>query len=137
MARRVTLGVTRSTDAQAEPKNLSNSRDWDSDPSLQYQMRTLVTARYGAMRYGEFELRASLGVRALGPPAGPRPPPFAGRQAWIYLAPRSARKFAQGASDPGLPLVYGRAVFFLFAFFGFFGVACSFSEPVLAIAEVA
>jgi hypothetical protein len=23
------------------------------------------------------------GVRALGPPAGPRPPPFAGRQAWI------------------------------------------------------
>ena len=32
--------------------------------------------------------RACLGARALGPPAGPRPPPFAGRQAWIFTTDR-------------------------------------------------
>jgi len=40
-------------------------------------------------------------------------------------------------ADPGLALVYGRAVFFLFGFLAFFGVACPFSDPALATAEVA
>jgi hypothetical protein len=47
----------------------------------------------------------------------------------------SAAQRSQGAPDPGLALVYGRAVFF--GFFGFFGVACSFCDPALATAEVA
>jgi hypothetical protein len=49
-----------------------------------------------------------------------------------------AAQRSQVASDPGLPLVYSRAVFFFFGFFGFVGVvACSFCDPALATAEVA